>query len=69
EEGGLLTVQSGPAASLFRTLKRADVKTQKPQTSSLMPAGLLNTLSAGEILDLLAFLKVGGAVPTGHHQH
>jgi putative heme-binding domain-containing protein len=69
EEWEVLTVQSGPAASLVRTLKKSDVKSQKPQPSSLMPQGLLNTLAAEEILDLLAFLKAGGNVPVHEHQH
>lgn len=69
EEGEVLTVQSGPAATLIQTVKKADIKTQKPQKSSLMPSGLLNTLSAAEILDLLAFLKAGGNLPTHNHQH
>ena len=69
EEGELLTVQTGPAASLIQTLKKADIKTQKPQKSSLMPQGLLNSLSGDEILDLLAFIKAGGIVPAHQHQH
>jgi putative heme-binding domain-containing protein len=69
EEGELLTVQTGPAASLIQTLKKADIKTQKPQKSSLMPQGLLNSLSEDEILDLLAFIKAGGIVPAHQHQH
>jgi len=69
EEGGVLTIQSGPAASLIQTVKKSDIKSQQPQKSSLMPSGLLNTLSAGEILDLLAFLKTGGNIPTHSHQH
>jgi putative heme-binding domain-containing protein len=69
EEGEVLTVQSGPAASLLRTLKKSDIKSQKPQPSSLMPQGLLNTLVAEDILDLLAFVKAGGNVPAHEHQH
>ena len=69
EEGEELVVQSGPAASLIRLLKKADIKTQRPQKSSLMPSGLLNTLSAEEILDLLAFVKSGGNAPAHQHQH
>lgn len=69
EEGGVLTVQSGPAASLIQTVKKSDIKSQKEQKSSLMPSGLLNTLSAEEVLDLLAFLKAGGKMPAHAHQH
>ena len=69
EEGEVLTVQTGPAATLIQALKKSDTKTQRPQKSSLMPQGLLNTLSAEEILDLLAFMKSGGNVPAHVHQH
>ena len=69
EEGEFLTVQSGAAASLIKTIKKSDVKTQKPQKSSLMPSGLLNTLSTEEVLDLIAFLKAGGNVPAHVHEH
>jgi hypothetical protein len=34
-----------------------------------MPTGLLNQLSAEEILDLLAFLKSGGTVTAHGHSH
>ncbi|MFO1512012.1 MAG: plastocyanin/azurin family copper-binding protein [Verrucomicrobiota bacterium] len=69
EEGEVLTVQSGPVASLVQPLKKSEIKAQKPQKSSLMPLGLLNTLSAEEILDLLAFVKSGGNAPAHQHQH
>jgi putative heme-binding domain-containing protein len=41
-------------------LSRADIDDQHPSDTSVMPAGLLNTLSAEEILDLVAFLRSGG---------
>jgi putative heme-binding domain-containing protein len=69
EEGETLTVQAGPAASLIQSFKKSDIKLQKPRSTSLMPTGLLNTLSADEIFDLLAFLKSGGNVPIHEHQH
>ncbi len=69
EEGEVLTVQSGPVAALIQPLKRSEIKSQQPQKSSLMPLGLLNTLSAEEILDLLAFVKSGGNAPGHQHQH
>ena len=69
EEGAVLTVQTGPAATLIQELKKSDLKFQRPQKSSSMPLGLLNSLSAEEILDLLAFMKSGGNVPTHVHQH
>ncbi len=69
EESEVLTVQSGPAESLIQTVKKSDIKSQIPQKSSLMPSGLLNTLSAEEILDLLAFMKTGGKMAAHIHQH
>lgn len=69
EEGELLTVQAGASASLIQTLKKSDLRIQEPLKSSVMPPGLLNQLSPEEILDLLAFLKSGGHVPTHEHKH
>lgn len=69
EEGDTLTVQAGASASLIQTVKKAEIKSQQPQRSSVMPVGLLNQLSADEVLDLLAFLKAGGKVPVHEHKH
>ncbi len=69
DEGDTLTVQAGASAALIQTLKKSDIKSQQPQRSSLMPVGLLNQLSAEEILDLLAFVKAGGIVPPNAHAH
>lgn len=69
DDGTTLTVQAGAAASLVQTIRKADIKSQQPQRSSLMPTALLNQLSAGEILDLLAFMKAGGNVPSHEHKH
>jgi putative heme-binding domain-containing protein len=41
------------------TIKRQDLDDQYPSEVSVMPSGLLNTLSAEEILDLTAFLRAG----------
>ena len=46
------------------TIPRSELDDQRPSDVSMMPAGLLNTLSANEILDLTAFLRSGG-----QHQH
>jgi putative heme-binding domain-containing protein len=68
EDGETWTVQSGPSDTLIQTLKKSDVKAQKPQNSSLMPLALLNTLSKEEILDLLAYVQSGSS--TAHkHEH
>lgn len=41
-------------------VSRKAISLQRPSDVSMMPAGLLNTLSGEEILDLLAFLRAGG---------
>ena len=69
EEGEVLTLQIGPAATLIKAVKKSDIKTQKPQKSSIMPQGVLNSLSAEEILDLLAYMKSGGNSPAHEHKH
>lgn len=40
-------------------IKRQDIRTMTPSTVSLMPPGLIYTLNADEISDLLAFLVSG----------
>ena len=67
EDGEQVTIQTGPSDALIQILKKADIKQQQPQNSSPMPAGLLNTLSKEEILDLLGYLESRGNVPP--HQH
>jgi putative heme-binding domain-containing protein len=42
------------------TIERDELDDQHPSEVSVMPAGLFNTLSAEEILDLTAFLRSGG---------
>jgi putative heme-binding domain-containing protein len=69
DEADSLTVQAGASASLIQTFKKSDIQFQQPLNSSVMPPGLLNQLSADEILDLLAFLKSGGQVPAHEHKH
>lgn len=68
DDGQSLTVQSGASAALTHTFAKAQIKTQQPQRSSLMPVGLLNQSSAEDILDLLAFIKAGGAPAEHSHQ-
>jgi putative heme-binding domain-containing protein len=41
-------------------IPRIEIEEQRPSDISVMPAGLLNTLSAEEVLDLTAFLRAGG---------
>ncbi|PYI83903.1 MAG: hypothetical protein DME26_14260 [Verrucomicrobia bacterium] len=51
-----------------RRVSKADIQTQSVSDISPMPAGLVNTLTKEEILDLLAFLEAGAtsepSVPT-----
>src|SRR5262249_58232131 len=42
------------------SVRRADIEEMKPSNVSVMPVGLLNSLSANEIQDLVAFLLAGG---------
>jgi putative heme-binding domain-containing protein len=42
-------------------VRRADIEEMKPSNVSVMPVGLLNSLTAEEIQDLIAFLLVRGA--------
>jgi hypothetical protein len=42
------------------SIPRSELDDQYPSDVSMMPSGLLNTLSAAEILDLTAFLRAGG---------
>jgi len=44
-----------------RRVTKADIQTQRVSEVSPMPAGLVNTLTKEQILDLLAFLEAGGA--------
>ena len=67
EDAETMTLQTGPTSNLIRTLKKLDIKQQTRRPTSLMPAGLLNSLSKEEIFDLLAFLKSGGG--PGDHEH
>ena len=69
EDGELVSVQTGPADTLVQTLKKSDIQAQRLQSSSLMPVGLLNTLSKEEIFDLLAWLETGGNLQAHQHQH
>lgn len=44
----------------LRALKVEDIKSQKPSPVSMMPAGLLSTLAAKEVQDLMAYMLSGG---------
>lgn len=42
-------------------INKSDIEVHQPSKTSPMPEGLLDTLTAEEVLDLLAFLSAGGA--------
>jgi hypothetical protein len=44
----------------FTNIDRHEIIAIKPSKVSMMPNGLLDTLSSDEVLDLLAYLKSGG---------
>ena len=69
EEAETVTIQTGASDSLIQTLKKSDITERRPQSSSVMPLGLLNTLSKDQIFDLLAYLEAGGAAPEHEHKH
>ncbi len=61
EEGGELFITSNLMVPHALTLvKRSAVKSTRPSETSLMPAGLINSLSEDELRDLVAFILAGG---------
>ena len=44
----------------FTNVKRGDIAEMRASKVSMMPTGLLDTLSSDEVIDLLAYLKSGG---------
>lgn len=44
----------------FTGIERDDIAEQRPAKNSMMPSGLLDTLNADEVADLLAYLRSGG---------
>jgi len=69
EDAETLTMQTGPSDSLIKTWKKSDIKEQQLQKFSVMPVGLLNTISKAEIFDLLAYLESGGTISPHEHHH
>jgi putative heme-binding domain-containing protein len=58
------------AQSPFETIKVdiAEIESQTPSETSPMPEGLLDTFSADEILDLVAYLESDGRADSSHFQ-
>ena len=69
EDADIVTVQTGPSETLIQPVKVSNIKKRDPQSSSMMPMGLLNMLTKEQILDLLAYIESGGNVPAHEHQH
>ena len=57
-----LTVQSSGEKSLAVAIDKSDIIERHRRAVSVMPVGLLDTLRRDQIVDLMAFLKYGGAV-------
>jgi len=44
----------------FTNIQRHEIVETKPSKVSMMPGGLLDTLTADEVIDLLVYLQAGG---------
>ncbi len=69
EDPGSVTIQTGPSEALIQTLKKTDITERHAQASSVMPIGLLNTLSKDQVLNLMAFVEAGGNTQPPPHVH
>lgn len=59
EDDLALTIAADPLAAVRETIHKARIKARQWSPVSSMPAGLLNTLTAEEVLDLLAYIESG----------
>lgn len=65
-----LLIAADPFSPLVvEAIPRADIETQRPSEVSPMPAGLLDTFTAGEIADLLSFFESEGQRPAAAGAH
>ena len=60
EENGMLEIRTVLLSDVREKIRKANVVRTSPSPVSPMPSGLLDALSEGEVLDLLAFLRSGG---------
>ncbi len=60
EKGGVLKIYSADVKAECREVKREEVDSVKASKISQMPPGLINTLNAKELADLIAYLMSGG---------
>lgn len=59
--GGVLQVMTNMLdPSALTNVRRAEVEATQPATTSMMPEGLLDSFTAAEIADLIAYLRAGG---------
>jgi len=56
----IMVVTNMLAPGDFTNIKVEDIIERRPATTSMMPAGLLDTFKPDEIADLLAYLRSGG---------
>src|SRR5262249_55514952 len=61
EDQASITMAADPTRPAYRvTIPLEEIEDRVPSKVSMMPAGLLNTLSKDEILDLLAYIESAG---------
>jgi putative heme-binding domain-containing protein len=64
ENAERIVVMPNPmSAETLEEVRLTDIARRAPSKISPMPTGLLNNLTAEEILDLLAYIQAGGKVP------
>jgi putative heme-binding domain-containing protein len=60
EDDTTLTIRTNPLSTETVKLKKSEIDRKRPAKLSLMPEGLMDTLSEEEILDLIAYVRSGG---------
>ena len=55
-----MVVTDMTAPDKITTIKATEIYKMSASKTSMMPAGLLNTLSEEDILDMMAYLRSGG---------
>ena len=66
EDARKITLRLNPLSKETRELLKEKVRSRSVSSLSPMPAGLLNVLTAAQVLDLLAFLETGGHPAAPH---
>ncbi len=67
ENAERIVVMPNPmSAEALEEVRLADIARRTPSKISPMPTGLLNNLTAEEILDLLAYIQAGGKAPASN---